>query len=190
MKKIFQAVCYVLYVCFARYLPISYSRVNLGARWIRGVLARGIVSRAGRGINIERMSSFGTRLEIGDRAMLGINCMAMGPISIGDDVMIGPDVQMYTRNHRHDRIDVPMNQQGYEEYRKIVIERDVWIGARVIILPGVRIGEGSIVGAGSVVSRDVPPYAIVAGNPSRVVRMRKDNASVRGIEPGVAPDAN
>jgi maltose O-acetyltransferase len=177
MGNLIRVFSYALYVCVARYLPSSYSRVTLGARRIRGILTRAIVCRAGRDINIERRAIFGSRLELGDRATLGINCYAQGPISIGDDSMIGPDVMLYTRNHRHDRTDVPMNRQGYEDYRKIVIERDVWIGARAIILPGVHIGEGTIVGAGAVVTRDVPPYAIVAGNPARVVRSRRKGST-------------
>ena len=77
------------------------------------------------------------------------------------------------RNHAFDRTDIPMNQQGFTPEKPIVIEDDVWIGARVIILPGVHIGTGAVVGAGAVVTKDVPDYAVVGGNPARILKMRK-----------------
>jgi maltose O-acetyltransferase len=66
-----------------------------------------------------------------------------------------------------------MNKQGIDVERPIVIDDDVWIGARVIILPGVHIGTGAVIGAGAVVTKDVPAYAVVGGNPARVIKMRK-----------------
>jgi len=77
---------------------------------------------------------------------------------------------------------IPMNRQGWSEDRPVCIEDDVWIGSRVILLPGVRIGKGSIVGAGSVVTRDVEPYAIVAGNPARKIRSRIDTDTMEQSE--------
>lgn len=86
--------------------------------------------------------------------------------------MMGPECLFYTINHRHDRTDVPMIEQGMTQPDKIVVGNDVWIGSRVTILPGVTIGQGSIVGTGTVVTKSVPPYSIVVGNPGRVVRSR------------------
>jgi maltose O-acetyltransferase len=86
--------------------------------------------------------------------------------------MMGPEVLIYTRNHSTSRIDIPMIEQGDTDIAPVIIEDDVWIGARVIILPGVTVGSGSVLGAGAVVSRDVPPYAVVVGNTGRVVRYR------------------
>ena len=67
-----------------------------------------------------------------------------------------------------------MNEQGATQPKKIIIEDDVWLGSRVIVLPGVTIGKGSIIGAGTVLTKSVPPYSIVAGNPGKIVRNRKD----------------
>uniref|UniRef100_UPI00313FFBA6 DapH/DapD/GlmU-related protein n=1 Tax=uncultured Nitrospira sp. TaxID=157176 RepID=UPI00313FFBA6 len=92
---------------------------------------------------------------------------------IGDDVMMGPRVTIYGRDHCFDSIDVSMMDQGMGKYERIVIEDDVWIGANAIILKGVRIGKGTIVGAGAVVTKEVPPYSVVVGNPARVVRTRR-----------------
>ncbi|ASM48732.1 chloramphenicol O-acetyltransferase [Pseudoalteromonas espejiana DSM 9414] len=86
--------------------------------------------------------------------------------------MMGPEVVVYTRNHAIDRVDIPMCQQGFKEIAPVYIEDDVWIGRRVIILPGVSIGKGCVLGAGSVIAKDIPPYSIVVGNPGKVIRNR------------------
>ena len=86
--------------------------------------------------------------------------------------MMGPDVLIYTQNHKFDRIDITMDQQGWSEEKAVVIEDDVWIGSRVTILPGVHIGEGCIVGASAVVTKSVPPYCIIAGNPAKIIKYR------------------
>ena len=87
--------------------------------------------------------------------------------------MMGPDVMIYTKNHNTERTDIPMIEQGNTQPRKVTIGDDVWIGARAIILPGVTIGQGSIVAAGSVVTKDVEPFSVVGGNPARVIKVRK-----------------
>lgn len=87
--------------------------------------------------------------------------------------MMGPDVMVYTQNHRTDRVDVPMIDQGNSEKREVIIGNDVWIGARSIIMPGVKIGEGSIIAAASVVTKDVMPYSVVGGVPAKLIKMRK-----------------
>ena len=86
---------------------------------------------------------------------------------------MGPNVTVLTRNHAFSRTDIPMNQQGMSEVRPVTISDDVWIGANVIILPGVCVGRGAIIGAGAVVTKNVPEYAIVAGNPAKIVKYRK-----------------
>ena len=85
---------------------------------------------------------------------------------------MGTDVTIITRNHRFDRTDIPMMEQGFEEERPVYIGNDVWIGDRALILPGVHIGDGSIIAAGAVVTKDVPPYSIAAGVPARKIRDR------------------
>ena len=85
---------------------------------------------------------------------------------------MGTDVTIITRNHRFDRTDIPMMEQGFEEERPVYIGNDVWIGDRALILPGVHIGDGSIIAAGAVVTKDVSPYSIVAGVPARKIRDR------------------
>lgn len=95
-----------------------------------------------------------------------------GPLRIGDNVMMGPEVTILTHTHRIDRTDIPMGKQG-SMVSEVIIGDDVWIGMRAIILPGVRIGSGVVIGAGAVVTKDVPDYAVVGGVPARVIRYRK-----------------
>lgn len=86
--------------------------------------------------------------------------------------MMGPDVVILTHTHNIDRIDIPMEQQG-SRIAKVSIGNDVWIGMRSIIMPGVTIGNGVVIGAGAIVTNDVPDYAIVGGVPVRIIKFRK-----------------
>ncbi len=88
--------------------------------------------------------------------------------------MMGIDVLIINQNHCFERTDVPMCQQGLQSEQPVEIEDDVWVGDRVVILPGVKIGRGAILGAGSVVAKDVPSWAIVGGNPAKVLKFRKE----------------
>ena len=86
--------------------------------------------------------------------------------------MMGSDCVIYSRNHAFDRTDIPMMQQGYQPEKPVVIGNDVWIGGHVILLPGVHIGDGAVIGAGAVVAKSIPPYAVAVGNPARVIKYR------------------
>lgn len=87
--------------------------------------------------------------------------------------MMGPEVFIYTQNHSFDKIDVNIDQQGWSDEEPVIIEDNVWIGSRVTILPGVTIGTGCIIGASAVVTKSMPPFSVVAGNPAKVVKNRK-----------------
>jgi acetyltransferase-like isoleucine patch superfamily enzyme len=113
-------------------------------------------------------------MRIGSNTWIGQNCFlhSGGGITIGDFVGIGPGVQILTLTHILDNdIATPIIERA-QEYKPVVIENDCDIGVGAIILPGVTIGTGSMIGAGSVVTRDIEPYSIVAGNPARLVRKR------------------
>lgn len=124
-------------------------------------------------MNIERHALFSPDVSLKDNSGIGIDCEQYGPISLGSDVMMGPEVVIYTSGHAHDRIDIPMRLQGASEIKPVSIGNDVWIGRRVMIMPGVTIGNGVIIGAGAVVTKDVPDYAVVGGVPARILRYRK-----------------
>lgn len=169
-----QYVGYFLYQ-IARHLPQSYSRVG-GAIWkkTRAFCANLMVEKCGKNVNIEKNAIFSPRTVIGNNSGIGLNAHIYGPVRIGDNVMMAPDCIIYVRNHELSRLDIPMCEQGSTEERIVTIDDDVWIGGRVIILPGVSIGTGSVIGAGSVVTKDVQPYTIVAGNPAKIIGSRKE----------------
>jgi len=89
--------------------------------------------------------------------------------------MMGSDCIIYTANHEFKKNSLPMIKQGFQKNKPVIIDDDVWIGGRVIILPGIHIYEGSIIGAGSIVTKNVAPYTIVAGNPAKVINIRKSS---------------
>lgn len=163
-------ILYLLYRLTAAWLPISQRAVF--AKRIRVFWASKIAAKCGKNVNFERNAVFGPQLEIGDNSGVGINCELYGPVTIGEYVMMGPEVVIYTSGHRHDRTDIPMGAQGNDDVKPVVIGNDVWIGRRVMIMPGVKIGNGCIIGAGAVVTKDIPDYSIAAGVPARVVKNR------------------
>ena len=85
---------------------------------------------------------------------------------------MGPEVVFYTRGHRFDRTDITMIEQGSTESEPITVGNDVWIGRRVIIMPGVNIGDGCVIGAGAVVTKDIPAYSVVGGVPAKIIKSR------------------
>ncbi|MDB5104055.1 MAG: hypothetical protein JWP91_1744 [Fibrobacteres bacterium] len=111
----------------------------------------------------------------------GVFITAGGGVTLGDFVGMGPDAKIWSVNHRFEDPGVPWLTQGYES-KEVVIEDDVWIGANAFIMPGVHIGKGAIISAGSVLSKSVPAFSIVAGNPGRVIGWRKKPEA--GIEGG------
>ena len=165
---------FLLYHSFGRYLPPSI--VVPGARLWRAVrywICRPLFAQCGENVNIDRDASFVPRtVSIGSNSNIGKKAWIGSGTRIGMNVMMGPEVLIYTSNHCTYRTDIPMIQQGYGPVAPVDIGDDVWIGARVIILPGVTVGSGSVLGAGAVISRDVPQGAVVVGNPGRVVRYR------------------
>lgn len=96
-----------------------------------------------------------------------------GGVDIGDNVLIAAHSSINTVSHHAERTEVPINEQGIY-LDPVVIEDDVWLGLNVSVLQGVRIGKGSIIGAGAVVTRDIPPYSIAVGIPAKVIRSRRD----------------
>lgn len=165
-----------LYYTFAKHFPLSYRFGIIGqfSKVLRKNICNQIFKSSGKDINVERGASFGSgkNIEIGDYSGLGENCQVPDNIKIGRDVMMGPDVLIIGKNHEFENLQIPMRLQGAKDAPPVVIGDDVWIGARTIILPGITIGNGAIVGAGSVVTHDVPAFAICAGNPARVIKVR------------------
>jgi acetyltransferase-like isoleucine patch superfamily enzyme len=116
----------------------------------------------------------GGGIELGDRVSFNYGCYinGYGGLVIGDNCGFGPYVVIHTANHRTDDLDTPIRDQGWQA-RPIEIGADCFIGMTTCIVPGVRIGEGCVIGAGSVVTKDIPPFSVAAGSPARPLRQRR-----------------
>jgi maltose O-acetyltransferase len=112
---------------------------------------------------------YGFNIRLGDGVFLNFNCVILDvvPVTIGDRVQIASAVQILAADHP---LDVATRAAGLENGRPITIEDDAWIGGGAILCPGVTVGRGSVIGAGSVVTRDIPPGVVAVGNPCRVLR--------------------
>ncbi|WP_421723229.1 acyltransferase [Bauldia sp.] len=120
------------------------------------------------------------RVRMGDHCSLNLNSSVLGDVHLGDDVRVAAGAAIVGFHHVYDRHDQPVRSQGTRA-KGVVVGDDVWIGANAVIVDGVTVGDHVIVGAGAVVTRDVPDYAIVAGNPARIVRDRR-NGDARGSQ--------
>ncbi|MGH7040149.1 MAG: sugar O-acetyltransferase [Stellaceae bacterium] len=111
---------------------------------------------------------YGFNIRLGSGVFLNFNCVILdvGAVTIGEGTQIGPAVQIYAADHPRE---LSLRKQGFEAGRPVRIGRHVWIGGGAILLPGVTVGDGAIIGAGSVVTRDVAAGATVAGNPARPI---------------------
>ncbi len=130
-----------------------------------------LVAECGPGLDIRPPISieYAERMTIGSDVFINADLMVIGSgrITIGNNVLIGPCTRFYTPNHS---VHLDLRHAGWELGLPITLEDDVWLGGSVVICPGVTVGRGSVVGAGSVLTKDVPPGVVVAGNPGRVVR--------------------
>ena len=176
MMKVSRVAALVMYYGFARYIPNLSSR-STGNK-IRGFLCKRIFDKCGDNIDVEPMAYFfsGSAIQIGSHSGIGrsaylSNIGGGGEIIIGSNVMMAPEVVILTSMHNHKDPTILMQKQG-KYLSKVVIGDDVWIGYRAIILPGVTVGKGSIIGAGAVVTKDVPPYSVVGGVPAKVIKSR------------------
>lgn len=112
---------------------------------------------------------YGYNIEIGENFYANVNCVILdeAKVKFGDNVFIAPNCGFYTAGHP---FDVPQRNLGLEYARPITIGNNVWIGAQVCVLPGVTIGDNCVIGAGSVVNKDIPGGSLAVGNPCRVIR--------------------
>ncbi|MBR2122855.1 MAG: sugar O-acetyltransferase [Lachnospiraceae bacterium] len=112
---------------------------------------------------------FGYNIHVGENCIINFQCVLLdeAPIIIGDNCMIGPMTGLYTVSHP---LDPERRAAGYVSGKPIVLENNVWIGGSCTILPGVTIGENAVIGAGAVVTKDIPANTVAAGNPAKVLR--------------------
>lgn len=136
----------------------------------RGILKK-LIGSQGEGLWIEPpfQCDYGSNIHVGEKVFFNFNCVILDvmAVHIGSNVMCGPFVQIYTATHPLDPVE---RSSGYEYAKPVTIGDDVWIGGGAIICPGVTIGNRSVIGAGSVVTRDIPDDVFAAGNPCKVVK--------------------
>ena len=154
----------------ARDLCQALNATREGEQEERGRILRGLFGAGGDTVWMQPpfYCDYGSNIELGQRVFFNFNCVVLDvcPVRIGSFTLFGPAVQIYTPMH-------PLNAElrRREEFGKPVeIGSDVWVGGGAIILPGVRIGSRAVIGAGSVVTRDIPESVFAAGNPCRVIR--------------------
>lgn len=174
MKKLKRIFFLVAYYYFARLLPEHQMPRGMLFAKLREWTARPLLRHCGKNVGINRNAHFGRgdQFSLGDNSSLGYNARIVGDVSLGNDVGLAHNVFITASGRKFDGTDMPIVFQGKTEDDPVVVEDNCIIFAEVIILPGVRIHSGSVIGAGAVVSRDVPPNSIVAGNPARVVKFR------------------
>src|SRR5690606_19919216 len=108
-------------------------------------------------------------VSIGERTVVGLSDVIIGPVEIGNNVMLAQHVVISGLNHGYERVDVPPKEQDTER-KLITISDDVWIGANSVVAAGVTIGKHCVIGAGSVVTKDVPDFSVAVGNPAKVIK--------------------
>lgn len=152
---------------------LMYFHNNLNPREMekRNEILRELLGKMGGNTKIEQpfTCAYGYNFEIGDNSYINHNLTALdcGKVLIGNNVMIGPNVNLFTANHE---LDPARRHLCIEFTKEIHIKDGVWIGGGSTILSGVRIGENSVIGAGSVVTKDIPENVVAVGNPCRVIK--------------------
>ena len=137
----------------------------------RSRILGGLIPDAGEGLWLQPpfYCDYGTNIKLGEKVFFNFNCVVLdvAQVLIGSRTLFGPNVQIYTATH-------PMNHRergsGLEFAKPVTIGDDVWVGGSAVICPGVRIGNRSVIGAGSVVTKDIPADVFAAGNPCKVIR--------------------
>lgn len=172
-----QLLCLLLYYVFAQYLPNSYNKLFFGtiSNRIRITLCKVIFKKCGKIRTLNRRVNFGSghEVEIGDDSGIGANTQIPSDTIIGKNVIVSRNIFILDRNHRFDRTDLPINDQGVLPSKQTIIEDDCWIGLRTILTPGRHVKKGTIIGMGSVLTKDFPEYSVVGGNPAKLIKSRK-----------------
>jgi maltose O-acetyltransferase len=155
----------------ARRLWAEFNRTDPAADAERSRVLRELLGRVGARSVVEPpfYCDYGSNIALGEEAFVNFGAVFLdpGPITLGDQVMLGPSVQLLTADHPRE---AGVRVAGPELARAITVGSRAWLGGGVIVCPGVTIGEDTVVGAGSVVTRDLPAGVVAAGNPCRVIR--------------------
>jgi maltose O-acetyltransferase len=173
----FGMIVVLFYYAVATHLPRRTRPLGGVSRRIRQLCVKYMTSSPGAWLNVEPRVDIGSGREVrlGEGSGIGMDSRVEALIA-EDRVIIGPGCLFLARNHVFENVTAPIGMQGSSEIAPPHIGYGAWIGARVILLPGVQIGAHAVIGAGSVVTHDIPEYAVAVGNPARVVRYWNDRS--------------
>lgn len=167
MKRLF----FLIYLLFIKNTPEDYRPYSLFFPQLRSFLVSKYLISCGSNLRVKKGAEISLKSSVGNHSELGTRCMVQSNVEIGDYVIMGPDVKIYSRNHIFSSLDIPIKDQG-KEYLKTIIGNDVWLGANVIITAGCNIGNHVVIAAGAVVTKDIPDYAVVGGVPAKILKYR------------------
>lgn len=149
----------------------EYNRLPPARKAERAAILRRLLGKTGKEFVIEQpfFCDYGYNIEIGENFFMNVNGVILdgAKVTFGDDVFIAPNCGFYTAGHP---LDAGQRKQGLEYAYPITIGNGVWIGAHVCVMPGVKIGDNTVIGGGSVVTKDIPANVVAVGNPCRVIR--------------------
>jgi|APSaa5957512493_1039668.scaffolds.fasta_scaffold50420_2 maltose O-acetyltransferase len=167
-KKIFLIIYYII----AKHLPSTSQPFGKTSNYLRVLICKFIFKKIYNTSIIKRGVYFGTgeNIKIGKNSQIGENCRVPNNIVIGNYVMMGIECILFGVKHKISKNNIPFIHQGYDQVGPIIIGNNVWIGARVIILPGIKIGNNSIIAAGSVVTKNIKPNSLYAGVPAKKIK--------------------
>jgi maltose O-acetyltransferase len=155
----------------SRMLLKKFNETTAEENLLRKEILQELVGGYGKGMYIEPpfYCDYGSNIYVGEKVFFNFNCVVLdvNKVTIGARTMFGPNVQVYAATHP---MDYAIRAESLELGKPIEVGEDVWIGGSVIICPGVSIGDRTVIGAGSVVTRDVPADCFAAGSPCRVIR--------------------
>ncbi len=169
-KYIFELLRYGLSVAALKHAIMKY------AWYIHDHVAPTAGMKKGKGVRIHPTASLrcGKNISLGENSHINQYCCVWASknakIILGDNLLMGPGAKIFSSNHGTEA-GMPMNRQEWVE-KDVVVGNDVWIGANAVIVPGVKIGDGSIVAAGAVVTKDIPCNSVVGGVPARIIKER------------------
>ncbi len=170
----FKLFAYFLYLIFFKNTPEDYRPYAFFFPWFRSKLTTYAIQSCGKNIRVKSNADYSPFIRVGHDSELGTRCMIQSNVTIGNNVIMGPDVKIYSRNHNFESLKIPIQQQG-KTFKETIIKDDVWIGANCIILPGVVVESHSIIAAGAVVTKNVSENSIFGGNPAKLIRVRGNN---------------
>lgn len=157
--------------CLCKELCYRYNNTRPTETEERKNIIKELFGKTGENFCIEPIffCDYGYNIEIGENFYMNVNCVILdgAKVTFGDNVFVAPGCGFYTAGHP---LDVTQRNQGLEYAKPITIGNNVWIGAQVCVLPGVTIGDNCVIGAGSVVTKDIPANVVAVGNPCRVIR--------------------